>query len=754
MRPAAKETMTTRYINIEDIKGINSDEKNMPERKSSNAIFLFDGLDQKRKENIEELIDSFSNDKIKISKLGCSPFGNGSAEEKKLTFLKALGDKVESGEIGSDTIIFMNFHTHADDENLSFSIKGSDKNLRIPIQEVYQYVWSFFTEGEKPSFHNLGCNAGHYAPDLQNGNGYVINYAGQSTIGSNENISQAKEVLRFISITSSFKNCMPSPVEIWQHMESYATQEMSIAGEGRYMVHQPMDLPSSTINGYFNPLKGHKNTKALIEYAFRHRPMEQVIKIIKNHDPKHKETSNLSEAAKKRILFHLVPNRVSWINFNQYVVDSPILKEFLKNKDSLEKILFCQKNNIFPKFIGTNNSDRFLIICCEEGSAQVVENIFKMTEFSFSENGLQNALLAAVMSENIGLVKILIEKVSNFIIEDKTFNNVFHFASGATTSEIMELLLMPEVLIKFTGESAFQQLGKRKFLLNTKNNNGICPLELAIKKQNPETVKLLLEAGADTRVLNSKGNHFLDQAVFRNNVPIVKLLLESGLEVGQNSTDLPRLLRKAIIKCDREIALMLIALCVAEQKTWELNTQYSSGLTPLLLAVDKKDIKLINALLAAGADHTFTNQLGQNVLHRIAENFYIFQNQLINQKLDFSQTKKIVETLISFGVSVNKSDILGNTPLIMAARDKNEPLVQLLLSQGADINAVNKKGYTALHYALEKQDKNFSKYLLENGIDLNFANFNLDSAHALATASNDSLALKYINAAIEKKKTA
>ena len=88
----------------------------------------------------------------------------------------------------------------------------------------------------------------------------------------------------------------------------------------------------------------------------------------------------------------------------------------------------------------------------------------------------------------------------------------------------------------------------------------------------------------------------------------------------------------------------------------------------------------------------------------------------------------------------------------MAARDKNEPLVKLLLSQRADINAVNKKGYTALHYALEKQDKNFSKYLLENGIDLNFANFNLDSAHALATASNDSLALKHINAAIEKRK--
>jgi hypothetical protein len=161
MRPVPKETMKMRCPNIEEINRINSDEKNIPERKSSHAIFLYDGLDQKRKTKIEELIDSFSNDKIKISKLGCSPFGNGSADEKKLIFLDALGNKIKSEEIGKDTSIFMNFHTYADKENLSFSIKGSDKNLRIPIQEVYQYVWSFFPGREKPSFHNLGCNAGY-----------------------------------------------------------------------------------------------------------------------------------------------------------------------------------------------------------------------------------------------------------------------------------------------------------------------------------------------------------------------------------------------------------------------------------------------------------------------------------------------------------------------------------------------------------------------------------------------------------------
>ena len=60
-------------------------------------------------------------------------------------------------------------------------------------------------------------------------------------------------------------------------------------------------------------------------------------------------------------------------------------------------------------------------------------------------------------------------------------------------------------------------------------------------------------------------------------------------------------------------------------------------------------------------------------------------------------------------------DSAGNTPALIAARDKNIPLVKLLLSQGANINAKNKDGYTLLHYALQNKDTNLSSFLVENG---------------------------------------
>ncbi len=504
----------------------------------------------------------------------------------------------------------------------------------------------------------------------------------------------------------------------------------------------------------------------LIEYAFRHRPMEQVLQLIEIHDPNLEKISSFSENKKRRILFHIFPNRVDWGPLNPNVVTTPSLEKELENHDSLQKFLFIHEKNLLPKFIDSVSADEIFIDCCSEGNVEVATLVFKMPEFPLSDSGLIAAFLESVRFGNIDIVKILVDEISDFMCQNQEMNTLFHFASMLPSSEIMKTLLMPESLIKFPGNSPAEQWEMRRLLLDMTNSNNVSPMELAINEKNSETVKLLLEAGANVYRLNSKGNHFFHQAVLLGNGTVVKLFLESGLETGQNNSDLSALLRTAINKSEREIALMLIAHCSATKKRLELNTQYSSGFTPLLLAVKKKDITLIKALLIAGADPAAINHLGQSVLHKISNENYISEEmflsiknsttgslvQSINQQLDFSKTKEIVETLISVGAEVNVSDKSRNTPLIIAARKKNTPLVQLLLSQGADINAVNKKGYTALHYALEKQDENLSEYLLENGIDLDSASFNLDSALSLASASNDSLALKHINAAIEKRK--
>ena len=46
----------------------------------------------------------------------------------------------------------------------------------------------------------------------------------------------------------------------------------------------------------------------------------------------------------------------------------------------------------------------------EKKCLAIAKIIFEMPEFSFSENGIKDAFLEAVMSENVEVVKILIEK--------------------------------------------------------------------------------------------------------------------------------------------------------------------------------------------------------------------------------------------------------------------------------------------------------------------------------------------------------
>ncbi len=730
MRPMSKDTVMVNRIDIEKISGRKKSEKNTSEKKSSHAIFLFDGLDKKRKKRIEELINYFSEDEIKISKMGCSAYGNFSKSEKKEMIFEALRNKIKSGEIGSETIIFMNFHTHINDNILSFSIKGIDKNIHIPVEEIYQFVWHHFPGDKKPSFHNLGCNTGFFLKDLQYLDSHVINYAGESTIGQKEGINQAKEVLRFISLSTKFDGGMPNAEKIWQHMESYATQEMSIAGKGSLMSHQPMELPASTINGYFNPLKGHKNPKLLIEYAFRHRPMEQVQKLIETHDPKYRQLKNMGESEKIRLLFHITPNRVTWASFNQHAVNVPFLEKWLEHNDSLQKFLFFKEHDLFPKPIGQERADRFLAAVCAEGNVKLAWHILEMPEFPVSDSGKKTALLEAVKSKNVELAQLLIKHAPDFYLQDQQSNTIFHFASYQPDAAMSELLLKPEALVKFPGSSITERENARGKLLNYKNNDGLRPLELAIKANCSDIVRNLLDAGADPYHLNSKGKTFLHQAVFRGSPAIVKLLLAKFSETSDQNIDLSMLIRKAILRSEKEIAMMLIKYCATAGKIHEINTPDTNGITPLMLAAKNKDVRLITALLDAGADPAARSNSGRNVLHKISKeirinkqistsphkNFFNTESEnFLHQKINFSQIEDLVKKFIVRGASVNDVDSAGNTPVLIAAREKNIPLVKLLLSEGANINAKNKDGYTLLRYALQNEDTNLESFLIENG---------------------------------------
>lgn len=74
---------------------------------------------------------------------------------------------------------------------------------------------------------------------------------------------------------------------------------------------------------------------------------------------------------------------------------------------------------------------------------------------------------------------------------------------------------------------------------------------------------------------------------------------------------------------------------------------------------------------------------------------------------------RLVDTLLQSGVSIEKRDSAGNTPLHTAAAAGHEEVMIFLLEQGSDVNAVNDNGWTAIHLSTERGHEGCLKVLLE-----------------------------------------
>lgn len=67
--------------------------------------------------------------------------------------------------------------------------------------------------------------------------------------------------------------------------------------------------------------------------------------------------------------------------------------------------------------------------------------------------------------------------------------------------------------------------------------NRMTPLLAATVGNHRDTVRLLLDKGADPRVVDKDGKTLLMWAVLKNNPTLVKLFLEKGVEVNAKAKD-------------------------------------------------------------------------------------------------------------------------------------------------------------------------------------------------------------------------
>ncbi|MGO9116839.1 MAG: ankyrin repeat domain-containing protein [Desulfomonilaceae bacterium] len=132
-----------------------------------------------------------------------------------------------------------------------------------------------------------------------------------------------------------------------------------------------------------------------------------------------------------------------------------------------------------------------------------------------------------------------------------------------------------------------------------------------------EQVEILLKQGANPNAVDDDLDSALTIAAFIHDIKLVKLLTSHGADVNyRNHNGLTPLHDAAFasLKAAQEIGRILL------DQGADVNAFDSLGRTPLMCAVDKRNVDLVKILLERGADATRRNSNGERALDLIGRN--------------------------------------------------------------------------------------------------------------------------------------
>lgn len=290
----------------------------------------------------------------------------------------------------------------------------------------------------------------------------------------------------------------------------------------------------------------------------------------------------------------------------------------------------------------------------------------------------RSVLMEQSESGRYNQVKVLLERGADVNFRDKAANTVLH-----TTAQRNQLGTMRLLVEKFSD-------------INVTGDSGNTATHFAARAGGTGILKLLKDRGANLELKNNAGDTALSIAIGRQDPTTTRALIALGASLSDEGRETPLMLEiaKSGVVNSRTVEL----LTVLNKAGANINAVNRFGNNALAYALNRKNMKMADALLKAGAKSEAGDARGNTLLHKLALSAKF--NKLKNQELtdwlhlvlsyqhpdyqtpagetalhiaankdnnpDAEAAQQLFETLVNYSASVVVRDARGRTPADLA----------------------------------------------------------------------------------------
>ncbi|KAH8591385.1 ankyrin repeat-containing domain protein [Bisporella sp. PMI_857] len=339
-----------------------------------------------------------------------------------------------------------------------------------------------------------------------------------------------------------------------------------------------------------------------------------------------------------------------------------------------------------------------------------------------------NPLLAAIKNKNLCLAKRLLD-VGAAVNADKSIDE---FNTYTTT-------VLPAV-VEWGNYSLLQDVIDAGAEIDAPEElNGDNGLYIAVKKRDAQSIKFLIDAGANINASATtiSGNTALKAACELNDLEMVRYLLNLGADPDEWSL-------LTAISGRVDLVQAILAARLRRYKTYSKGW----GCGALQYAIRLKNVAMVSLLLTEGIDSNriIRSKLGNTILTLSFSPIHYFHPMLVTGesalgsaiKCDTNEDPWIVEMLLGGGANPNSIVNSDNQTALLLAIDQNKPaLVKVLIAAGAVVSPILRYGIerTPLQLAVQKGRLGIVNILLDNGADINAPPYDRYGATALQFAA-------------------